>query len=122
MRILFNLETHISITQLKFKLLTHNDSAPRARAKYSSVSNLNTHACLPTRATLQKGHVSLSARLMLLVAYDACACISIADDFQITSDLPKSGVNTDPPVSEYEEFMLRNSVNPMPHSAQSFHG
>ena len=26
------------------------------------------------------------------------------------------------PVSEYEDFMLRNSVNPMPQSAQSFHG
>jgi len=43
----------------------------------------------------------------------------IADCFiiQITSDLPKSGVNTGPLVSEYEKFMLRNSVNPMPQSA-----
>ena len=60
----------------------------------TSVSNLNTHACLPTRATLRKGHVSPRARLMLLVAYDACARISITDDLQITSDLSKSGVNS----------------------------
>ena len=31
---------------------------------------------------------------------------------QFTSDLSKSVVNTDPPVSEYEGFMLRNFANP----------
>ena len=32
---------------------------------------------------------------------------------QFTLDLSKSSVNTGPPVSEYEGFMLRNFVNPL---------
>ena len=63
---------------------------------------------------------------------DNCQCISastlilcpgtlMADCFiiQITPDLPKSGVNTSPPVSKYEGFMLWNSVNPISESAWS---
>ena len=56
----------------------------------------------------------LSTRLILLAAGDSCARISMANDLQITSDLSKYGVNTGPPISEYEGFILRNSVNPMP--------
>jgi len=40
----------------------------------------------------------------------------------LTIELPNSGVNTSPPVSEYEGIMLRNYVNPMSQFAQSLHG
>jgi len=67
-------------------------------------------------------NLPIVVRLIPSVACDSCARILIPDNLQIISDLPKSGVNTSPPVSEYEDIMFRNSVNLMSQFAQSLHG
>ena len=67
-------------------------------------------------------NLPIVVHLILPIACDSCARMPIPDNLQITSDLPNSGVNTSPPVLEYEGLMLQNSVNPMPQSAQSLHG
>ena len=80
------------------------------------------HVNLPSAFTYAPGPVG-TYQCMSAPILTSCLSTLLADCFtiQITSDLSKSNVNTDFPISEYEGLMLRNSINPVPQSAQSFH-